>query len=283
MSAFRASALLRIRRLLSPLCVAALALTNASCAKQRSAAAAAAPAAPSFGFYTCEVVHTWPHDRGAFTQGLIFLDGGLLESTGLNGQSSLRKVDLPTGAVRERVSVPAEFFAEGMTVLGPKIYQLTWQNQKGFIYDLATLQRTGEFAYTGEGWGLTTDGRELILSDGTHQIRFLDPATFKVTRTISVFYQGQPVRALNELEYVKGEILANIWQTSTIARIDPADGRLLGLIDCAGLLTPSDITANTDVLNGIAYDATGDRLFVTGKNWPKLFEVRLKPKPASAP
>ena len=165
-----------------------------------------------------------------------------------------------------------------MTVLGGKIFQVTWQNQKGFVYNLETLEVENEFSYTGEGWGLTTDGQSLILSDGTHQIRFLDPVTFKVTRAIAVFSRGQPLRMLNELEYVKGELFANIWQTQSVARIDPATGKLLGMIDFFGLLAPQDYTRNTDVLNGIAYDATGDRLFVTGKNWPKLFEVRLRRK-----
>jgi len=163
-------------------------------------------------------------------------------------------------------------------VLGDKIYQLTWQSQTGFVYDLESMELEREFSYTGEGWGLTTDGRSLIMSDGTNQIRFLDPATFQVTRTISVFSQGQPLRQLNELEYVKGEILANIWETQSVARIDPATGRLLGLVDFSGLLAPEDRDSHTDVLNGIAYDAGGDRLFVTGKDWPKLFEVRLKPR-----
>ncbi len=228
---------------------------------------------------TYEVVATYPHDPTAFTQGLVYLDGHLLESTGLNGQSTLRRVELTTGRVLQQVRLPAHYFAEGMTVLGGKIYQLTWQSQKGFVYDLATFVLEKEFTYTGEGWGLTTDGRSLILSDGTDQIRFLDPATFQVTRTVSVTRDGQPLRLLNELEFIRGEIFANIWQSNTVARIDPATGRLTGVIDFFGLLPAADRTAHTDVLNGIAYDAATDRLFVTGKNWPKLFEVRLKPRP----
>ena len=236
------------------------------------------PAAAAVPVYTYEVVHVWPHDRGAFTEGLTWLDGGFLESTGLNGASTLRKVDLATGEVRQQVDLPSEFFGEGATALGRKVYQLTWKNQRGFIYDLGTLEKIGEFSYAGEGWGLTTDGRSLIMSDGTNQIRFLDPATFEVTRTIGVFSDGQPLAQLNELEYVKGELFANIWQTPFVARIDPATGRLLGLVDFAGLLAPGDYDNHTDVLNGIAYDAADDRLFVTGKDWPKLFEVRLKEK-----
>lgn len=228
--------------------------------------------------YTYEIVNVWPHDPEAFTQGLVFLNDRLLESTGLNGQSTLRRVDLATGRILQQVKLPSEYFAEGMTVLNGKIYQLTWKNQKGFVYNLETFEREREFSYPGEGWGLTTDGRSLILSDGTHQLRFIDPVTFKVTRTVPVLNQGQPVRMLNELEYIKGELFANVWQSQTIVRIDPATGKVVGTIDFFGLLPPEDRHADTDVLNGIAYDATRDRLFVTGKNWPKLFEVRLKPK-----
>ncbi len=236
------------------------------------------PATSSVPVFTYEVVHTWPHDPGAFTQGLVYLDGALLESTGLNGRSSLRDVELATGRVQRRTDVPAEFFAEGMTVLNGKVFQLTWQNQQGFVYDLASFAREKAFTYTGEGWGLTTDGHVLIMSDGTAQIRCLDPATFAITRSINVTLNGQPLAQLNELEWVKGEIWANVWQTPAIARIDPATGRVLGLIDLTGLLPAGDRAPDTDVLNGIAYDAAGDRIFVTGKNWPKVFEVRLRPK-----
>lgn len=171
------------------------------------------------------------------------------------------------------------YFAEGLAVLGGKAYQLTWRAQKGFVYDEATFKLEREFAYDGEGWGLATDGHQLILSDGTAQIRFLNPATFKVERTIQVALNGQPVTELNELEYINGEIFANVWQTDYVVRIDPANGAVTGVIDFSGLLTPGDRAANTDVLNGIAYDAAHDRLFVTGKFWPKLFEVRLKRVP----
>jgi glutaminyl-peptide cyclotransferase len=227
--------------------------------------------------YSYEVVKVFPHDRGAFTEGLDYLPGFLLESTGLNGSSTLRKVDLESGRIVQQVALPAEYFGEGAAVIGGQAYQLTWKNQIGFIYDLATLARQGQFSYEGEGWGLTTDGRSLIMSDGTNRIRFLDPATFRVTRSIQVFSQGRPLEHLNELEWVKGELFANIWQTPVLARIDPATGRLLGLVDLSGLLAPEDLPGS-DVLNGIAYDAAGDRLFVTGKNWPKLFQIRLKPE-----
>lgn len=261
--------------------VAFLALS--ACSRPASVHAPSVPPSPAdtrtVSRYGYEVVKTWPHDRLAFTQGLVFRHGNLVESTGLNGQSTLREVELGTGKVLKQVSVSAEHFAEGLAVIGSQAFQLTWHSGTALVYDADTFRREKEFTYAGEGWGLTTDGTALILSDGTHEIRFLDPKTFKVTRSIAVFHDGHPLRNLNELEYVNGEIFANIWQTNTVARLDPATGRLLGLIDFSGLLAPADYAGNTDVLNGIAHDATGDRLFVTGKNWPKLFEVRLKPRP----
>jgi len=256
----------------------------AGCGDKRLPEAAGSPPPPSaaadaaFPVYTYEVVNAWPHDPEAFTEGLIYLKGILLESTGLKGHSTLRKVDLQTGRVLQQVPLAAQYFGEGMTVLGDKIYQLTWQNQTGFVYDLDGMSLEREFAFTGEGWGLTTDGRSLIMSDGTNRIRFIDPVTFKVTRTIGVFNHGAPLNSLNELEYVKGELFANIWQTQSVVRIDPATGKILGMVDFSGLPLPADFDRITNVLNGIAYDAAGDRLFVTGKNWPKLFEVRLKPR-----
>lgn len=250
---------------------------DSAAAPVAATAQAQTPAAAPVPTYGYEVVATFPHDPAAFTQGLIYLRGILIESTGLNGRSSLRKVDLESGRVRQQIDLSGEYFAEGMTELGGRLYQLTWQNHVGFVYDLQTFEKQGEFNYTGEGWGLTTDGTSLILSDGSNEIRFLDPATFKVTRTIRVLdHSGQPLARLNELEFVRGEIYANIWQTPYVARIDPATGRLTGVIDFTGLLPPEDRTPTTDVLNGLAYDAVHDRLFVTGKNWPKLFEVRLK-------
>jgi glutamine cyclotransferase len=228
--------------------------------------------------YTYEIVNTFPHDRNAFTQGLVFLDGKLIESTGLVGRSTLREVNLTNGAVLRQVQVP-RFFAEGLAVLGGKAYQLTWQAHKGFVYDEATFHLEREFSYTGEGWGLATDGQWLILSDGTAQIRFLDPTTFKVGRTIQVTLRGQPVDQLNELEYIRGEIFANVWHSDLVMRIDPDSGAVTSEIDFTGLLPPGDYDNNTDVLNGIAYDSADDRLFVTGKLWPKLFQVRLKRVP----
>ena len=208
----------------------------------------------------------------------MFRNGSLLESTGLNGSSSLREVDLATGKILKQVTVPRQYFAEGLAVVGDKAYQLTWQNHKGFIYDADTFRLLGEFTYEGEGWGLTTDGRQLILSDGTSRIRFLDPKTFSVVRSIEVTEDGKPVYQLYELEYIRGEIFANVWQTDRIVRIDAESGKVRGTIDLTGLLSNNERGPNTDVLNGIAYDEEKDRLVLTGKRWPKIFEVKLKPR-----
>lgn len=225
--------------------------------------------------YSYEIKNVYPHDRAAFTQGLIYKEGILWEGTGQYGASSIRKVDLKTGKVLKMISVPREFFGEGITVFKNKVFELTWQNNKGFIYAPDDFAKIGEFSYTGEGWGLTHDSDSLIMSDGTNRIRFLDPETFAVRRAVSVFENGQPLGELNELEYVKGEIFANVWRTDRIVRIDPKTGNLTGTINLTGLLPATDRDADTDVLNGIAYDEAGDRLFVTGKLWSKLFEIRL--------
>jgi glutaminyl-peptide cyclotransferase len=234
---------------------------------------AAAPAA----LYGYTVVRTYPHDRDAFTQGLQYVDGVLYEGTGLNGRSSIRKVKLETGEVIKQYDVAERFFGEGITVWKSQLFQLTWQNGTAFMYDLATFSPRRTFQYQGEGWGLTHDTTALIMSDGTEYLRFIDPATFAERRRVRVTASGSALKNLNELEYVKGEIFANVWQTEYIARIDPASGRVTGYIDLRGLLRPRE-AAGVDVLNGIAYDAAGDRLFVTGKLWPKLFEVKLVPK-----
>ena len=227
---------------------------------------------PIYGY---EVVHTWPHDPGAYTQGLVFHDGKLLESTGQVGHSSLRRVEIETGKVLQKVDVYAPYFAEGITLLKGKIYQLTWQHGVGYIYDAWTFQKLGEFHYQGEGWGLANDGQCLILSDGSNRIRFLDPENFEVRKTIAVVDGGAPVNELNELEYVQGEIYANIWHADRIARIDPRTGGVVGWIELTGLLARGEVSDEEAVLNGIAYDETNGRLFVTGKLWPKLFEIRL--------
>ena len=227
----------------------------------------------TFGY---QVVNIWPHDPNAFTQGLVFVDGKLLESTGQEGRSSLRRVELETGKVLKKVDVPEPYFAEGLALLNNKLYQLTWQHQIGFIYDAQTFEKTGQFTYTGEGWGLATDGHSLILSDGSNHIRFLDPDSFRVTKTIAVLDGKTPINEINELEYVNGEIYANIWHDDRIATIDPQTGRVTAWIDLRGLLQPGDVLDPEAVLNGIAYDQQSNRLFVTGKLWPRLFEIKIK-------
>ena len=235
--------------------------------------AIAAAAVPVWGV---SVVHVYPHDRNAFTEGLFYLDGFLYESTGLNGQSSVRKVDLATGRVLQSHSLAPQYFGEGIVPWKDHLIQLTWQNHVGFVDDLASFKQLSQFRYTGEGWALTENGRQLIMSDGSPQLRFLDPATLKEVRRLTVTADGQPVKNLNELEWVKGEILANVWMTNFIARIDPATGKVTGWIDVGGLTNPAELRGDPDAIpNGIAYDAAHDRLFVTGKRWPKLFEIKL--------
>lgn len=248
-----------------------VAVVPAFCALSARAASAQPPV------YTYEVVNRYPHAPDAFTQGLVYEGGRLYESTGLYGSSSLREVDLQTGAVLRRVDVPAQYFAEGMTLFQGRIFQLTWQHQIGFIYDPATFAKIGEFFYTGEGWGLTHDAQHLIMSDGTNRIRFLDPATFQVVRSIEVFNQGSPLTNLNELEYINGEIYANIWLTDWIVRIDPSNGAITAWIDLTGLRTGGD------VLNGIAWDVATGQLLVTGKLWPWLYRINLVPIGGASP
>ncbi len=218
------------------------------------------------------VVHEYPHDPAAFTQGLEFHDGYLYEGTGLEGRSSLRKVQLETGKVVQRIEIAPQYFGEGITILNKLIIQLTWQAHRGFVYDEAGFRQQREFEYPGEGWGLTNDGTRIYMSDGTAQIRVWDGKTLKEIRRMNVHDGNKPVLELNELEWVKGEIYANIWQTDRIARISPVDGRVIGWIDMTGLLKDR---LGADVLNGIAYDSLGKRLFVTGKLWPKLFEIQI--------
>jgi glutamine cyclotransferase len=221
------------------------------------------------------VVRVYPHDPEAFTQGLVYLDGFLYEGTGLNGRSSIRKVKLENGEVVQIQKLDSQYFGEGIAVKGDTIYELTWQSEIGFLYDRATFTRKGTFNYKGEGWGLTHDGQRLIMSDGSAFLRFLDPGTLKELSRIQVKDGTSPVGNLNELEYVKGEIFANVWQTHRIARISPKTGRVIAWLNLEGLLTPRE-AQQADVLNGIAYDPAGDRLFVTGKLWPKLFEIKIE-------
>jgi glutaminyl-peptide cyclotransferase len=222
------------------------------------------------------IVKIYPHDRGAFTQGLVFHDGTLYEGTGMNGESAIRQVNLENGAVLRQRKIDARYFGEGIAIWKNRLIQLTWQAKLGFVYDLATFEQQRTFSYTGEGWGLTQDGTHLIMSDGTSTLRFLDPETLRPVRTLQVKDGNRPVEELNELEVVNGEILANVWRTERIARISPASGQVTGWIDLTGLLDPRD-RPGTDVMNGIAWDAAGKRLFVTGKRWPKLFEIAIVP------
>ena len=247
-----------------------LAVALAACAP-----ASRADTAP-VGGYT--VVKTYSHDANAFTEGLFYRDGFLFESTGLKDRSFIRKWNLETGASEQERLLDSRYFGEGIVDWKNRLYELTWTDEIGFIYDIDTFEKVGEFSYPGEGWALTRDDKRLIMSDGTSFIRFLDPETLKETGRIEVTDHGVPVRNLNELEYVKGELLANVWQTTRIARINLATGEVTGWVELAGLLKEAGVTGQRDdVLNGIAYDAAKDRLFVTGKLWPKLFEIKLLP------
>lgn len=230
-----------------------------------------------FHLFTYKVVNVFPHDGMAFTQGLVYVDGFLYEGTGLHGHSSLRKVRLETGAILQRYDLPTRFFGEGITIRGDTIYQLTWNSFKGFIYRKSNFDSIGEFAYPYYGWGLTHDPKSLILSDGTDILYFLDPHTFQETGRIAVYNDDGPVGLLNELEYINGRVFANVYQTNRIVIIDPASGRVTGTIDLTGLYDSALYFQGQEVLNGIAYDSEGDRLFLTGKNWLKLFEIELVP------
>ncbi len=235
--------------------------------------------------YTYEIVNSFKHDSDAFTQGLVFQNGFLYESTGQKGRSTLRKVELESGKVLQKHDLANNYFGEGLTIVGDKVYQITWQENTAFVYDLNDFKLLKEFKYQGEGWGLTDDGKNLYLSDGTHVIRVIDPETFQTTRTIVVLDEnGKPLLDINELEYVKGEIWANIWHSEMvgkpnhIARIDPNSGKLLGWINLDGI-SPDDVQRDSEnTLNGIAYDEATDRIFVTGKKWKRLFEINVKPK-----
>jgi glutaminyl-peptide cyclotransferase len=221
------------------------------------------------------IVRAYSHDPDAFTQGLEYVDGMFYEGTGLNGRSSVRKVRIESGEVLQKRDLPQEHFGEGIAVFNSELFELTWQSRVAFVYDKVSFEPKRRLSYAGEGWGLTHDGRSLIMSDGTDELRVLDPSTFAERRRIKVTAAGAPVRRLNELEIVRGEIFANIWMTDYMARIDPSSGRVTAYVDLHRLLSPTE-RARTDVLNGIAYDAEHDRLFVTGKLWPKLFEIKIE-------
>lgn len=237
----------------------------------------ATPPPPSVREHSYQIVKTLPHDPKAFTQGLVVYKAGMfLESTGQNGQSSIRHVRITDGAVQRIERLESIYFGEGATILGGKAYMLTWLNQTGFIYDAATLKKEGTFRYSGEGWGITNDGTNLVMSNGTNMLTVLDPSSFQVVRTVSVTLNGSPISNLNELEWIDGEIWANVWQTDRIVRIDPASGEVRGIVDLAGLLPTAERTADVDVLNGIAYDSVSKALYVTGKNWPHVYEIKVQ-------
>ncbi|HEV3306004.1 MAG TPA: glutaminyl-peptide cyclotransferase [Candidatus Sulfotelmatobacter sp.] len=229
--------------------------------------------------YTFKIVRTFPHDSNAFTQGLAYRDGFLYEGTGLQGRSSLRKVRLETGEVARQVDLAPQFFGEGITLVKNEVVQLTWQSHVGFVYNVSDFRLLRQFSYTGEGWGLATDGREIFMSDGTPEIRVLDPSTLAEKRRFTVRDGTAAVKELNELEFVEGEIFANVWQTDRIARISPRNGEVVGWIDLKGLLSPVYRLQSGAVLNGIAYDSERKRLFVTGKLWPNIFQIELVRKP----
>ena len=254
-------------------------LLAALLAFQAPPAPAPVPAGPAPQVYDYRVVATYPHDPQAFTQGLFYRDGQLFESTGQVGGSTIRRVRIEDGAVLQQVAIPAGQFGEGIVDWGNEIISLTWTGGVGYRWDRATLRRRGEWRYQGEGWGLTRSRTDIVMSDGTAELRFLDPVTMREKRRVAVAHQGRPVEYLNELEWIGGQIYANVWRTGIIVRIDPADGRVTGLIDLRPLAAQHAGDAD-QVLNGIAYDPARDRLFVTGKNWPSLYEIDLVPRPA---
>lgn len=247
-------------------------------------ATVAAPAASEVAHYTYRVVKVYPHDPQAFTQGLFIQNGRLFESTGMAGASSLREVDLTTGEVKRKREIARPYFAEGVAPWGNAIIGLTWTQGKAFVWDRDSFVPKGEFAYTGEGWGLTGDGTHLILSDGSDRLRFLDPQTFKVVGEVPVTLRGEPIEMLNELEYIGGQVYANVWQTDYIVRIDPKNGKINGIVDLKGLMAYGPaITQRIDVLNGIAFNPETKHLLVTGKYWPALFEIELIDKATGKP
>jgi glutamine cyclotransferase len=245
---------------------------------QAQPAPAATPATPVYGY---TIVATYPHDPDAFTQGLFWLDGALYESTGLVGRSTIRRVNLDDGRVLQSVAIPPGQFGEGIVNWGRQIVSITWQSGTGYRWDRASLRRIGEWRYEGEGWGLTQNGTDIVMSDGTPQLRFLDPETLAERRRITVTIRGRPLAALNELEWVNGEVFANVWHSGYIVRIDPATGAVKGVIDLRPLAAENGAVED-NVLNGIAYDAARDRLFVTGKNWSRLYEIDLTPAPGAS-
>ncbi len=237
-----------------------------------------APSTTAVPRYTYQIINAYPHDPTAFTQGLILEDGIFYEGTGLRGKSTLYKVDVETGAVIQSINLPNQYFGEGITTFGDYLFQITWQENTGFVYDKNSFELLRTFSYPTEGWGITHDGEKLIMSDGTATLYFWDPETLTEIGRVQVFDENGPVVRLNELEYIDGEVWANVWQTNFIARINPDTGQVVGWIDLTGLLDPAVVTQPVDVLNGIAYDAQTERLFVTGKLWPQVYEIELVPR-----
>jgi glutaminyl-peptide cyclotransferase len=264
----------RSYRLFFALWLATACSGDSSQAKEPQSTEPVAYAEPSL--YSYEIVRKYPHDPNAFTQGLVYLEGVLYEGTGINGRSSLRKVELASGQVLQQRDIEQRFFGEGIAIFANRVLQITWQSKTAFAYDLDTFEPLAQFSYATEGWGLTHDGERLIMSDGTSTLYFRDPFSFEQTGQIAVRQGDKPVANLNELEYINGEVYANIWQTDHIARIDPESGQITAWIDLSGLLSAEDRGGRrVDVLNGIAYDPSGERLFVTGKWWPTLYEIKL--------
>ena len=251
-------------------------LTRANHSEQAATTAASKPAAePAARQLTYEVVNSYPHDPDAYLQGLVWYDNGFYESTGLYGHSTLRRVEFPTGRVVKSIDLASDLFGEGLALVGDHLVQLTWQAHRGFVYNRESFKLLREFAYDTEGWGLAYDGENLILSDGSSALFYLDPQTYQPVRKLHVTMNGRPITELNELEFIEGEIWANVWQGDLILIIDPATGQVKSFLNLKGILGPSDRKGTEDVLNGIAYDAEHKRIFVTGKLWPRLFEIRI--------
>jgi glutamine cyclotransferase len=266
---------MRVRLLAGAAAAAAVAII-AACDRGNSAPpedGGNTPMEPTAPTVAVQQVRSYPHDSTAFTQGLVWRAGTLYESTGRYGQSSLRRVELETGRVIEKVDLADNYFAEGLAAVGDTLYQLTWKEGVAFKYDANTMRPAGQVSYTGEAWGLTTDGRRLIVSDGSSYLTFIDPATFQIDTTLRVTDGGQPVDQLNELEWVRGEVWANVWHTQQIVRIDPATGRVKGKLDLTSIIPP--VSDPEGVLNGTAYDPDANRLLVTGKLWPRLYEISI--------
>lgn len=260
--------------LLAILAIAGVALLRSDSREPGRVASSAQSGVAQQVSYT--VVNSYPHDKNAFLQGLLWHNGSLYESTGIEGRSSLRRVDFRSGKVEKIVNLSPIFFGEGLALVDNRLVQLTWKSQKGFVYDLESFNLLGEFSYRTEGWGITFDGKDLIMSDGSNVLTYLDPQTFEPHRKLAVTMNNRPLDLLNELEFIRGEIWANVWQTDLIVRIDPNTGRVTSFLNLRGILPPEMRTGGEDVLNGIAYDEHEKRIFVSGKLWPRVFEIQVE-------